>query len=86
MQLAVPLITNLNVDDLERCLAISAAIALAFEDQTRQWLAPEGGKTFAPGVRERLVALIERQAHARASVDRWGARMKSGVQRVHART
>lgn len=70
-------------DDLERCLAISADIAPAFEDQARRWLDPEGGKILEPGVRDRLVALIERQARTRAFIDRWGSGFKSGLQRVH---
>lgn len=80
------LVTNINVDDLERCLAISADVAPAFEEQARQWLEPGSGKTFEPGARERLVALVSRQAQARAVIDRWGVGLKNAGSRLHELT
>lgn len=75
-------ITNVNVDDLERCLAISVDIAPAFEDQALRWLDPSSGKILEPGVRERLVDLINRRTRARAFIDRWGVVFDTAEMRV----
>lgn len=72
-----PRVTHTNVDDLERCLAISADIAPAFEDQAQQWLDPANGKFLEPGVRERLEELVDRRTRARAFVDRWGVGLRA---------
>jgi len=73
MKASLSAVTNVNVDDLERCMGISPDIAPAFEDQARQWLDPNSGKSFDAGVRERLIRLLEGRARARAFVDRWGS-------------
>lgn len=73
MRTNIAVITNLNVDDLERCMNISADIAPAFEDQARRWLDPNSGKALEPGVRERLVALLDRRSRTRSFFERWGA-------------
>lgn len=82
MGASTALISNTNVDDLERCLAISSDIAPAFEDQARSWLDPASGKTFESGVRERLIELVERQSRARSFIDRWGAGYTVGTLRA----
>lgn len=73
MKASLSVITNTHVDDLERCMGASADIAPAFEDQARQWLDPNNGKSFDAGVRERLVRLLEGPVRARAFVGRWGS-------------
>lgn len=86
MQPSISRVTIVNVDDLERCLALSVDIAPAFEDQARRWLDPGSGKILEPGVRERLIELIDRQAWARAFVDRWGAGFNTAAMRVQELT
>lgn len=73
MRAGVAAVTLLNLDDLERCINISPDVAPAFEEQARQWLDPNSGKALEPGVRERLVALLDRRSRATAFVERWGA-------------
>lgn len=67
---SVGVVTHLNVDDLERCLEISADIAPAFEAQAQRWLDGSCGKALEPGVRERLSRLLTRRREAMATRDR----------------
>lgn len=63
-------VTHLNVDDLERCLEISAKLAPAFEAHAQRWLDIDCGKALEPGVRERLSALLTRRREATAISER----------------
>lgn len=51
-------VTHVNVDDLERGLAVSSQLAPAFIEQALLWLAPSPVRELEPGVRERLMQLV----------------------------